>query len=109
MGLLQQCTKVHVHGLGPSAGVLYDTIMAYVTCLYERKPVDSVKPMFDPVTPRNALISRLTLLVSQVFGHDGSRRSLSRRGRRDWHPARVRRWRRVAGSRQHTVRQQLFG
>ena len=67
MGLLQQCTKVHVHGLGPSAGVLYDTIMAYVTCLYERKPVDSVKPMFDPVTRRTALISRLTLLAPQVF------------------------------------------
>ena len=109
MGLLQQCTKVHVHGLGPSAGVLYDTIMAYVTCLYERKPVDSVKPMFDPVTQRTAPISRLTPLASQVFGHDDSRRSLSRGGRRGWHPARVRWWRRVAGSRQHAVCQQLFG
>ena len=47
MGLLQQCTKIHMHALGGGAGVLFDTILAYVSCLHERRPVDSVKPMCD--------------------------------------------------------------
>jgi hypothetical protein len=39
LGMLQQCTKIHVQALGGCAGVLYDTIMAYVTCLHERRPI----------------------------------------------------------------------
>lgn len=65
LGMLQQCTKIHVQALGGCAGVLYDTIMAYVTCLHERRPADSVKPMFDSIS----LVTRHTsdLTQSQVF------------------------------------------
>ena len=63
MGLLQQCTKVHMHGLGVSAAVLYDTVMAYVTCVHERRPVDSVKPMFDPMP--HVIVTRHTSHVTR--------------------------------------------
>jgi hypothetical protein len=68
IGMLQQCTKVQVHGLGGSAGVLYDTVLAYVTCINERRPADTVKPMFDPkshFTPHN---SHLTPHTSHLTG-----------------------------------------
>jgi hypothetical protein len=76
IGLLQQCTKVQVHGLGGGAGVLYDTILAYVTCLDDRRPADTVKPMLVPTKlPRHT--PHITTHTSHLTPHTPHPRSHS--------------------------------